>query len=149
MARTPRKPRAESAQANAARGELELELGGTKYRLRPTMEAVQAIEQALDLSAEQILARANTSALLLDDLAVIIAELARAGAPDGPRGDLVRMASAQGMAPLIYRKGKAGVQTVITLLFIEIVSGGRDPEGNAVAVAGTMNNSTAQPDTAE
>lgn len=142
---TPRKPRAPrkkpaTAPGNAARGEHSFELGGRTYLLRPSMEAVNAIEDALDLSSAQILARANASALRLAEVAVIMAELVRAGAAADDA--MTRGVSPAGMEPLVYEKGVAGLMPFLTLLFLEVVSGGRDREGNVAAVSMTTGTTT-------
>lgn len=133
--RAPSKPRARAKPGNAARGEHSLELGGKAYLLRPSMEAINAIEDALDMSSAQIVARANASGLRLAEIAVIVAELVRAGAAEGD--DLTRSVSAAGMEPLLHEKGVAGLYPSLTLLFLEVISGGRDRGGNVVAVTGT------------
>ncbi len=142
---TPRKPRAPRAKpgtspGNAARGEHSLELGGRTYLLRPSMEAVNAIEDALDLSSAQILARANASALRLAEVAVIMAELVRAGAAADDA--MTKGVSPAGMEPLVYERGVAGLMPFLTLLFLEVVSGGRDREGNVAAVSMTTGTTT-------
>ena len=123
------------AAANPERGEHALTLAGVTYRLRPSFEAVQALEDDLGLSLLEMLRKANSGALKLAEKGVIAAEMIRAGAPDGDEGDLIRAVSAERIAELIYEEGGGAVDAVLVLLLADAQLGGRTTAGEAKPAA--------------
>lgn len=131
-ARKPRAPSAGARAANRARGELALELGGQTFSLRPTHESVLAIEEELDLTGSEIVTRAAANRLKTREIGVIVAELVRAGAePDSFEAH----ASTTRITQLVADRGVFGFYPIIRDLFLEIITGGRDIEGNVKPVA--------------
>ena len=126
-----RKPRS-SRVANPARGEMSLTMGGQDFILRPTHEAVLAIEEELDMSSSQIAMASRSMRLKMREVGVIIGALIRAGAAPG---SLDAMVSDVRVAQLIHERGAFGFYPILAELFEEIVTGGRDIEGNVVAAA--------------
>ncbi len=131
--KSPRpRPRAKAGSANPARGEHTLTLAGTTYVMRPTYDAIVAIEDALDLTALE-LARAGAEGRLgCNVLGVIVAELVRAGA--APDDRLTANVTADALARLIYEEGRAKVGTVITVVLSGAVMGGHKATGEPKAV---------------
>ena len=135
-ARKPRPPRAGARAgraANPARGEHSLTLAGTAYRLRPSFQAVQALEDDLGLSLVEMVRKANAFALTLEQLGTIVAELVRAGAED----EMTRAVSAERMAELVFEEGTGPVFAALVLALADAVMGGRTTSGEAKAALAT------------
>lgn len=64
----------------SASGEIDLELEGVAYRLRPSFTAIREIEQALDRSILEVAKAAETGTLKLDEAGIIVAACIRAHA---------------------------------------------------------------------
>lgn len=63
---------------NPERGEIELELGGATYVLRPTFEARAAFEKATGLSLVQLAQTAADGSMPLDNAAIVVTECVKA-----------------------------------------------------------------------
>lgn len=120
-----------SAPANKTRGEHELELGGVTYLLRPSHEALDAMEQETDRSVLELMRLANSGALKLRDAGVVAAELIRAGADE--RDTVTRHVDAERIAELIQEEGVAKVFARLTLCLLDAAQGGRTASGEAKA----------------
>lgn len=114
---------------NPERGELELVLGDTSYRLRPTFAANNAIERKTECSLLQLAHKAGAYALTLAELGTIAAEWIKAGAED----ELTQRVSAERIAELIYEHGIAGVTARLAIGLVEAITGGRTAAGEAKA----------------
>lgn len=112
--------------ANPDRGEHEVVLAGTTYRLRPSFAAITAIERKCEKSLMAITRSANDGAVSLDTVGIIARELIRAGAQD----ELTRNVSAERLAQLAFEEGLPVVVSRLTLCLADAVTGGRDTEGN-------------------
>jgi len=119
------------ASANPERGERVLELGGATYVLRPSHEAIVAVEERLGKSNLALLRLGNSGDLTNVQLAAIAAGFIRAGAKD----DLGRAVNETKLGKAIYERGAAAVTTVLTLCLLDAVQGGRSAEGNGKAPA--------------
>lgn len=131
----PRPRAGGTTQANAARGEYSLQLAGTTYRLRPTFEAIVAIEDTLDLTALELARAGGEGRIAAPAMGVIVAELIRAGAEEGDR--LTANVTPDAIARLIYAEGLVKVGFVVTMVLSAAVTGGHEPSGEARAVAKT------------
>lgn len=118
--------------ANEERGEHELALGGTIYKLRPSFGAVKAIE-AKTQPLMILVQLANRYELTLDQLGAIAAEFIRAGAEPGDT--MTRAVNAQRLAEMIYEDGVARVTAVLTVCLADAARGGRTASGEVKAVA--------------
>jgi hypothetical protein len=119
--------------ANPERGEHELELGHKVYRLRPSYEAIEAIERKSDKALIDIVRVGNSGAMPFKLLGVVAAELIRAGADEDDK--LTRNVSPEKIAPLIFEAGVAPAIARITLCLLDAATGGRKASGEAQAVA--------------
>ena len=117
--------------ANPARGEHSLTLAGLTYRLRPSFQAVQVLEDDLGLSLVEMARKANSFALSLSELGAIVAELVRAGADEGDA--MTKAVSADRMAELIFEEGTGPVFAALVLALTDAVMGGRTISGEARA----------------
>lgn len=115
--------------AVAERGEHELELAGVRYRLRPSHQAMVAIERETGRSSLELVRLGNVGALTLAHLGVVAAELISAGAED----ELTRAVDAERIGELIYEQGVAGVTFRLTAVLADAVTGGRKASGEARA----------------
>ncbi|HWU03172.1 MAG TPA: GTA-gp10 family protein [Novosphingobium sp.] len=135
--RSPRSPRGgQRAQpaANAVRGEVTLTLGGTAYRLRPTVAAALAIEDALGGSMLALCQRAGAVAIGYRDLGIIAGAFIRAGA--APDDKLTAHISDEVLADLIYAEGQVKVLAILSAVMANVVNGGYTPQGEPRAVTG-------------
>ena len=130
------------SDANPERGEHELVLAGVTYLLRPSFAANVAIERKTDKSLLGLVQLGNAGNLTLTQIGVIASEWIKAGAAD----DLTRRVSADRIAELAYEEGLPTVTSRLTLCLIDAVTGGRDAEGNAKAVAAADATPTATAD---
>jgi hypothetical protein len=126
------------AKANAARGEHEIELAGRKYRLRPSHEAIEAIEQATGHALLALVRLANGSELKVRELGIIGAELIRAGAED----ELTKSVASEKIGEMIYEQGVIGATMRFLLCLSDAASGGRTASGEAKPVAGPKGSTT-------
>lgn len=132
-ARRARPPRVDQAPveqpaANSARGEHELPLNdGVTYRLRPSREALKAIEAKTKTSFLALARLGNTLDLSLTQLGIIAAELIRAGADD----EATRHVSADRLEELIVETDVIRCTVRLTACLVDAGTGGRDAEGNA------------------
>lgn len=124
-------PIEEQPTANETRGEHELVLGGTAYRLRPSFHALRAIEQKTGSTSLALVRKGNTLEIPMEDLGVIAAELIRAGAADDDR--MTRSVNAERMQELIFEEGLSTVTPRLTLCLLDAATGGRTASGEAKA----------------
>lgn len=116
--------------ANKARGEFQLTLGGKTYRLRPSHEAIVAIEE--ETRPLLVLVRlANAGDLGNKQMGIIAAELIRAGADE--KDTLTRAVHSEPIGRLIYEEGVGRVLPILTLCLLEAATGGRLASGEAKA----------------
>jgi hypothetical protein len=115
--------------ANEARGEHELSLGGVTYRLRPSREALKAIEAKTKIPVLALALRGDTAELTITQLGIIAAELIRAGAED----ELTRNVGADRLEDMIIEESMARVTGRLTYCLSDACTGGRTAEGNAKA----------------
>lgn len=126
------------AAANEVMGEDELRLGKRTYVLRPSYDAVKAIETRTGATLLQLYNDGNRGAIPLERLGVIAAELINAH-PEQLKGGRV---DADRIAQLIYRQGLPGVTARLTLLMLDAATGGRDLSGERVTVVETADSPT-------
>lgn len=75
--------------ANTVRGERVITLGGKKWKIVPTWEALIAIEERLGVNALPLFERIARGNVGVRDLTVIIAELLRGGGAQGIKDKMV------------------------------------------------------------
>ena len=121
--------------ADPERGELELELAGVPYRLRPSHQAIRAIERKTGFSLLELVRLGNAHALSLDHVGVVSAELIRAGA--GADDAATRAVHEDRIGELAYEEGVVKVTARVTLCLVEAANGGRTASGEAKAAAAT------------
>jgi hypothetical protein len=128
----------ETRAPNAERGELSLLLAGRPMGLRPSYEAIVAIEATLGRGLVDVARAAIDAKLSLGETAQIVAECVRAWGREVEDKD-----AAGAQAPRIGRLilaapgGFHEVQRILSGLLSMAVTGGYDPEGN-VKPAATM-----------
>lgn len=125
---------------NDERGEDEITLGRKTYVLRPSYEAIKALEKETGKTVLELVALGNAGRISIEDLGVIVAELIRAGAKPG---DVAARVSGEGIGIKILEKGLISTIPLITLLLIDVASGGRTASGERKAAAETSGSLTA------
>ena len=117
------------AVANSERGEHELTLAGRTYRLRPSHQAMVAIERKTASSVLGLVRLGNAGELTLEQLGVVGAELIRAGAEDR----LTQSVDDERIAELIFEEGLPAATSRFTLCLLDAATGGRTASGEAKA----------------
>lgn len=121
--------------ASAARGEHSLTLAGVTYRLRPSFDAITAIEDAVGPSLIDVARRCSAMTLSLSDLGLVLAELIRAGAE---KGDVfTAQVDGERIAQLIFEEGQSTAYALATVALSDAITGGRTASGEAKAVTTT------------
>lgn len=116
--------------ANETRGEISLDLCGTEYVLRPSYEAIQAIEQKLGRGLLALARVGGEGNLTLHETAVIACECIRAyGRAIDDK--MLSASSSERIAELIYETehGQAGVMGRLAMLMGLAATGGYDKSG--------------------
>lgn len=116
--------------ANEVRGEVGLELGGTEYVLRPSYEAVQAIERKAGRGLLALARTAGEGELTLTETAVVVAECIRAhGKAIGD--SMLSATNPERIAELVLESedGIAGVMGRLAVLLGLVATGGYDKAG--------------------
>lgn len=130
---------------NADRGELVLVLDNTRMGLRPTFEAIEAIEQQLGRGLVDVARDALADKLTIGEAAQVACECIRAfGSETGDKG--LAGANPKRIARLIY-DSEGGLLTVtktLSALLSIAVTGGYDASGNLKPTA-TMTTTEAAP----
>jgi hypothetical protein len=117
--------------ADPERGELELELAGMRYRLRPSHQAIRAIERKTSFSLLELVRLGNAHALSMDHVGIVSAELIRAGA--APEDAATRAVHEDRISELVFEEGVVKVTARVTLCLAEAANGGRTATGEAKA----------------
>jgi hypothetical protein len=125
--------------ANRLRGEIEITLDGADYVLRPSYEAITAIEDQTGKALLELAVAADDGKMGLREMAVVVTECVRAYGRAEGRGDLAAW-KADRVAELIYDAGVIAARPRVSLLLAMALTGGHKP-GEAGA-AGTTETTT-------
>jgi hypothetical protein len=113
---------------NPTKGELTLTMEGFDYTLRPSREAVMAIEKLTRKSVIELYNAATELKLTLNETAFIVAELVKAwGIETGDQG--MQRASAERFTTLVYEHGLHLVCARIATVLGLAATGGVSAEG--------------------
>lgn len=126
---------AKAVAANPDRGEHELVLAGTTYRLRPSHTALITIERKTGRSTLALVRLGNSAELSLAELGTIGAELIRAGAAEDDV--MTRSVDADRIGELIFEEGITPAMSRFTLCLLDAATGGRTASGEAKAAPAT------------
>lgn len=123
--------------ANPVRGEVELDLAGTVYPLRPSYEAVVACEKATGLSLTDLALAADRGSLSVEQAGIVVTEMIRAF------GKANNIVSAIGVQPekisrIIFAAGVMAVLPRVAIALLTAATGGVDVSGNPTPIAGTI-----------
>lgn len=122
-----------------ARGEMRIELEGRSYVLRPSFEAIGAIETGCKRSLIELARAAETGALRSDELAEIVAQCIRAEgrAANDP---MLRSVNARRVGEMLFAEEGGllwATREVVTRLLFRAVTGGYtalgEPKGAGMA----------------
>ncbi|WP_310474104.1 GTA-gp10 family protein [Sandarakinorhabdus sp.] len=119
-------------------GEMEFEMEGVTYLLRPSREAIEEIEAATDRALIELAEGAQLGRLTLKDQAAIVVEFLKAwGREAGPDGDPNQIAARQfkpdGVKDFIIEAGVVIVNSRLAVILAGAVGGGYDRRGKATA----------------
>ena len=134
-------------QANDLRGEVDLELDGTRFVLRPSYTAIKAMEKKAGAPLIQLAQLAEQGALDQDTQAIVVTELVRAwgreivvdeyaSAADKATATAARGANPDTIGELLYPVGVMAVQPRIAIVLGLALTGGCLPSGE-LKTAGT------------
>lgn len=117
-----------------ARGQLSVELGGARYILRPSEEAISAVEEELGHSLEQLVAMTAYSRLTLQQTAVIVTHMMRAYGKANPEaGADYQGAKVETVRSLIFEAGVPKIRARLMPLLSGAMTGGYTSEGELKA----------------
>ncbi|SNS53178.1 hypothetical protein SAMN06295912_108117 [Sphingomonas laterariae] len=122
-----------TSHANEARGEVDIVLGKKRRVLRPSYEAIIAIEKLTGHSLRDLTVMANAVRMPLETMSIVVAELIRAGAAADDVG--ARHGQADGWGKLIYRVGIPSVSARLLIVLTAALTGGATAEGELMPVA--------------
>jgi hypothetical protein len=128
-------------KANKQRGEGDLALAGKAYRLRPSHDALEAIEDQTGKSIIALARMGNRCDMTLRQVGIVGAELIRAGAEEGD--SFTQNVEASRISELAIEEGLHKVQPVLTLVLMDAATGGRTSTGEAKAVPAKPTNQPA------
>lgn len=120
--------------ANPTRGEHQLVLAGVTYRLRPSHQAIVAIEQKTQHSLLELVRLGNAQAIPMRYVGTIAAELIRAGAED----QATKAVHEDRIGELAFEEGVVSITARLTLCLVDAAGGGRTASGEAKAAPATM-----------
>jgi hypothetical protein len=114
--------------ANTVRGEVELDLAGTRFVLRPSYEAVEACETQTGMSLSDMALAADAGSLKLAQASIVVTEFIRAW------GKETKSASASAVkreriAKLIFEMGVMVALPRLAIVLLSAASGGVDVSG--------------------
>lgn len=127
-------------EANDLRGEVDIELDGQRYVLRPSYTAIKAMEKKTGQPMLQLATLAEQGALDQETQAIVVTELVRAwgreivvdeyaSAADKATATAARGANPDIIGELLYSVGVMAVQPRIAIVLGLAVTGGCLPSG--------------------
>lgn len=123
-----RKPK--PALAVDTRGRIAVPLGGADYFLRPSWEAIQAIEAELGRSLTTLSGQAVAGQLSIRDMAVICTEMMHAeGKADPLAAPSYKGARVEKIAELIYEASAPSITARLAVILMGAVTGGYTAAG--------------------
>jgi hypothetical protein len=123
----------EKASPVDRRGQIQIELEGVAYGLRPSFAAIEVIEAQCRPLGE-LVAALNDHRLPIREMGIITAELMRAfgeAHPNDPNISTYRGAQARKLAELIYDEGTAKARVILFIVLAEAMGGGFTASGEA------------------
>jgi hypothetical protein len=122
-----------------ARGQISVELDGARFILRPSEEAIATIEQELNLSLEQLVAKCAYSQLNLQQCALIVTRMMQAYAKADPEASAnYRGAKVETVRQHIFEAGVPKIRARLMPLLSGAMTGGYTASGELKAT-GTTN----------
>lgn len=128
---------------NPLRGEVSIELEGVEYGLRPTYQAITAIEDSLGRSVLELAVASDAAQLTVRQMALIVTEFIRAWGSENDRPETAQF-KPERVAELLVEAGLMRVQPRVSLVLGQAVTGGHKP-GEATAAGTTTKTTTDTP----
>jgi hypothetical protein len=114
--------------ASEVRGEIDLELGGSKFVLRPSRDAIRAFEKTTKRALIQLAGDADDNALTIDAAAEIITECVKAWGKAN-NDELALGVNPKKIGDLVMENGLLQTNKVLALLLFLAATGGYTPSG--------------------
>lgn len=114
--------------ANAVRGEVDLDLGGMTFTLRPSYEAVVACEDATGMSLTEMALAADDGSLKIGAASTVVTEMIKAWGKAEKRASAIGVDRAK-IGKLIFALGVMHVLPRIAIVLLTAASGGVDVSG--------------------
>jgi hypothetical protein len=118
------------------RGEITLPMGGEEFCLRPSMEAIKAIQRETGKSLYSLSVAAQAIDLSLDQCEIIATEMMKAWGKsneDDPRAVQHRGANRETVGQMIFEAGDAKIQPRLAVALIAALTGGVTASGELKA----------------
>lgn len=118
------------------RGHISVPLDGEQFVLRPSFEAIKAIEEITGKDHSQLAHEAVQQRLSYTDMGIICAEMMKAHGkanPDDPMKSSYIGAKPEKIEKLIYETGKTKVAVRLAVVLVASLSGGYTREGELTA----------------
>ena len=112
--------------ANALRGEVSISLEGVEYVLRPTFEAITAIEDQTGQPLVDLAQAADQHALPVKQAAIVVTECIKAWGRETAQPQLTKF-NAQRIGELIFAEGLLKAQPRVALVLWAALTGGHNP----------------------
>lgn len=132
-------------EANEVRGEIDIQLDGQSFVLRPSYGAVIAFEKACGAGLIQLAMSAEASSLTLDQAAAIATECIKAQGEETEDASL-RNVNRRKVGELIHGVGLMAVMPRLSMLLGLAATGGCNPDGSLKGEATTAGMTTETPD---
>ena len=114
--------------ANETRGELSITLEGVEYGLRPSWQAIDAIERQTGKSLHELGAAAETYRLSVGELATIVTECIRAWGRANEQSTIAAFQRDR-IAEILIEDGVLAAQARVALVLLLAVTGGVTAQG--------------------
>ena len=122
------------------RGQITAPLGGENYVLRPSEEAILAIEDETGLSLFDLAGQAANGRMSLRHMGIVVAAMMRAHGKANPEDPLITTymaANPDKIRGLILEAGTPRIMARITVILAGAIGGGYTASGEVKAATGT------------
>lgn len=127
---------------NPLRGEVSVRMDGEDYVLRPSYEAITAVEDQTGQSIQQLALAADEGALQLKQAAIVVTEFVKAWGRENDKPYFEKF-SVRRISELLFQEGLLKVNPRVALALWQALTGGHVPgEANAAGTETTTTDGT-------
>lgn len=128
--------------ANPIRGEVSVQMEGEDYVLRPTYDAITAVEEQTGRSIQQLALAADEGSLPLRHAAIVVTEFVKAWGRENDKPYFAQF-TVRRIAELLFAEGLLKVNPRVALALWQALTGGHVPgEANAAGTTTTTTTTT-------